>query len=192
MHPHLVRLSTVLVALFLVSPLAAAQGLFGRAAPPERWGTAAAELSTYGQGAMIGYGQRELFGDNADARFSVAYAAQDYNGSLGVEVAATALSYTYRPDGAEPQLRLMAYGGIGPRLLVQSGVYDPGLGDTSTAVALNVGALGGLEARLQRFGIFLELHLSLPAVGLVGSSFSFFPLTTLTIPKLSLGTNVYF
>ncbi|ADI15201.1 hypothetical protein [Truepera radiovictrix] len=189
--PHVARRLAALLFLLALSA-ASAQGLFGRAAPPERWATLAAELSTFGQGAMVGYGQEALFGDNADARFSVAYTVQAFSGELGAELAASALSYTYRPDGAQPQLFLMAYGGVGPRLLVQGGVYDFMRDVTSTAVALNVGALGGLEARLQRVGLFLELQLSLPAVGLVGSNLTFFPLPLLTVPKLSLGTNVYF
>jgi hypothetical protein len=184
------RLAALLLALTLSA--ASAQGLFGREAPPERWGTLAAELSSFGQGAMVGYGQEALFGDNADARFSVAYTLEGFSRELGVELAVSALSYTYRPEGAQPQLYLMAYGGVGPRLLVQGGVYDFTRDVTGTAVALNVGALGGLEARLQRVGLFLELQLALPAVGLVGPNLSFFPLAFLTVPKLSLGTNVYF
>lgn len=184
----------------LAAPFALAQisapGLFARDTPPERWGSVAAGISTFGQGATLAYGQRGLFGENADARFSVAYSSQDYSyggPTLGFEVAATALSYTYKPDTSAPRLHLVPYGGIGPRLLVQGGVNDYTIFfETSTAVSLNVGAVGGLEARLQSVGIFLELDLSLPAVGVIGSRFAFFPLIELTVPKLALGTNVYF
>ncbi len=194
------KLLFAVVLTFFSAPFASAQileGLLGRETPPERWGSVAAGISTFGQGAMLGYGQRALFGENADARFSVAYARQDFGEqNLGLEVAATALSYTYRPDTSAPRLFLVPYGGIGPRLLVQGGVYDYNPADfgfgTSTAVSLNIGALGGLEARLQSVGIFLELDLSLPAVGLIGSRFAFFPLAELTIPKLALGSNLYF
>ncbi len=188
-------LFAVVLTLFS-APFASAQvleGLLGRETPPERWGSVAAGISTFGQGAMLGYGQRALFGENADARFSVAYARQDFGEqNLGLEVAATALSYTYRPDTSAPRLHLIPYGGIGPRLLVQGGVYDFSSAVSSTAVSLNIGAVGGLEARLQSVGIFLELDLSLPAVGLIGSRFAFFPLAELTVPKLALGSNIYF
>lgn len=191
--PYLKFLLAASLTLSLAS-FASAQvleGLFARDTPPERWGSVAAGISTFGQGATLAYGQRALFGENADARFSVAYTSQFSGNDLGLELAVTALSYTYRPDTSAPRLHLVPYGGVGPRLLVQGGVYDFGSGVSSTAVSLNVGAVGGLEARLQNVGIFLELDLSLPAVGVIGSRFAFFPLAELTIPKLALGTNIY-
>jgi len=182
------NLARVLLVLFtLLAPIAAAQ---------EGWVSAAAATRFSLEGVTVSYGQRDLFGENADARFSATYFFSTPYGASGqgVELEASALSYTYEPDTSQERLYLIAYGGLGPRLLVQTGVYDYTLPDSGpdTAFLLNVGAVGGLEARLRGVGIFLELDISLPAVGVTGGGLRVFPFYLLPTPKLALGTNIYF
>ena len=82
----------------------------------------------------------------------------------------------------------------GSDLLVQT-TYTYFAVETSgyyTAYLLNVGGVGGLEARLGDFGVFLELDVSLPAFGLIGPYFRVFPTEAFPLPKLTLGASYFF
>ena len=162
---------------------------------PQQWASVGAATRFSGSGLTLSYGQRDLLSPGTDARFSANYTSSDplyAGGGFTAELSADALAYTYDPDPARG-LALVAYGGLGPRLLVQP-VYlsyspDAPLG---TAYGLNIGAVGGLEARLQNFGLFLELDVSLPAFGLIGPYFRVFPTEAFPLPKLTLGANYFF
>lgn len=162
---------------------------------PQRWASVGAATRFSGSGLTLSYGQRDLLSPGTDARFSANYTNSDplyAGGGFTAELSADALAYTYDPD-PERGLALVAYGGLGPRILVQP-VYLSYSPDTplGTAYGLNVGAVGGLEARLQNFGLFLELDVSLPAFGLIGPSFRVFPTEAFPLPKLTLGANYFF
>lgn len=167
---------------------------------PKQWASLAAATrfsATSGTGLTLAYGQQDFFAPGTDARFSLGYfSAPSYSGGgFSAELSADALAYTKDPDPDEG-LALVAYGGLGPRLLVQTGVYSYDFNDPNpesvTAFNLNVGGVGGLETRLNNFGVFLELDVSLPAVGLVGPQFRVFPFDTGLGAKLTLGTSYYF
>lgn len=165
---------------------------------PTRWVSLGATTRFAGTGLSLAYGQRDLLGENADARFWLSYyspppyAAGYY--SFELEAEASAISATYEPDTLQGGLFLVPYGGLGPRLLVRVKGYElvDYYGQPETAILLNVGAVGGLEARLRQFGMFLELDVSLPALALVGPRFRVFPFEVMPAPRLTLGANYYF
>jgi hypothetical protein len=163
---------------------------------PAQWGSLGAATRFFGNGVTLAYGQRDLLAPGTDARFGVGYFSSPYGGGFGaqstVEVWADALATTYEPAPGGG-LALIAYGGLGPRFLVQTGIYDYLSGENSAnAYLLSVGGLGGLEARLNRVGLFLELEATLPAFGLIGPQFRAFPFDVGLGGKLTLGSNVYF
>ena len=160
------------------------------ATSPKQWVGAGAATRFGASGLTLSYGQQDLLAPGTDARFSASCFDAPYDASgFSAEVSADALAYTYDPD-PERGLALVAYGGLGPRFLVQSNTsyYDSGY----TSYQLNVGGVGGLEARLSNFGLLLELDISLPALGLIGPDFRVFPFDAIPIPKLTLGANYYF
>ena len=162
---------------------------------PQRWASVGAATRFSGSGLTLSYGQKDLLSPGTDARFSANYTNSDpfyAGGGFTAELSADALAYTYDPD-PERGLALVAYGGLGPRLLVQP-VYIYYSPDTplGTAYGFNIGAVGGLEARLGTFGLFLELDVSLPAFGLIGPYFRVFPTEAFPAPKLTLGANYFF
>lgn len=184
--------TTLLMMLAAACTFASAQTV-----SPKGWAGIAATTRFSGTGATLSYGQRDLLGDNTDARFSSSYySLPAYAGyySFELEAEASALSAGYEPDTTIGGLFIVPYGGIGPRLLVRAKSYDyeDYYGEPAIAVVLNVGTVGGLEARIQRFGISLEFDVSLPALGLVGSQVAFFPFSVTPLPKLTLGANYYF
>lgn len=63
---------------------------------------------------------------------------------------------------------------------MQSGIYDYVDGNSATAYQLNISGVGGFETRLASFGVFLELDISVPTFGLIGSSFRVFPTQPVT------------
>ncbi len=161
---------------------------------PQRWASLGAAVR-FGSGLTLSYGQRDLFGPGTDARFGASYFSSDPSlagGGFAAELSADALAYTYDPDPGRG-LALVVYGGLGPRFLVQP-VYIPSSLDAplGTAYGLNVGGVGGLEARLQNVGVFLELDVSLPAFGLIGPSLRVFPTEAVPAPKLTRGANYLF
>lgn len=163
---------------------------------PAQWGSLGAATRFFGNGVTLAYGQRDLLAPGTDARFGVGYFSSPYGGGFGaqstVEVWADALTTTYDPAPGSG-LALIAYGGLGPRFLVQTGVYDYTSGENSAnAYLLSVGGLRGLEARLGRVGLFLELEATLPAFGPIGPQFRDFPFDVGLGGKLTLGSNVYF
>lgn len=160
------------------------------------WGSLGAATRFFGNGVTLSYGQRDLLAPGTDARFGIGYFSSPYGGGFGtqssVEVFADALAHTYDPAPGGG-LALVAYGGLGPRFILQTGVYDYFSGENSVnAYLLSVGGLGGLEARLDRVGLLLELEVTLPAFGLIGPQFRAFPFDTGLGGKLTLGSNVYF
>lgn len=167
--------------------------------PPKQWASlgAATRFSiSSGTGLTVAYGQQDFFAPGTDARFSFGYfSAPYYSSGFSAELSADALAYTYDPN-PDAGLALVAYGGLGPRLLVQTNIYDYNYEnpdpESITAFNLNVGGVGGLETRLNDFGVFLEFDVSLPALGLIGPRFQVFPFGTGLGAKLTLGTNYYF
>ncbi len=160
---------------------------------PTRWIGVGAATRFNGSGLTLSYGQRDLFAPGTDAHFSASYFnASPYSPGFAAELSADALAYTRDP--AAEGLALVAYGGLGPRFLVQSNVYyyAYSFDDTYTSYQLNIGGVGGLEVRLRNFGVLLELDISLPAFGLLGPYFRVFPTEAFPIPKLTLGANYYF
>ena len=140
---------------------------------PKQWAGVGAATRFDGSGVTLSYGQQDLFAPGTDARFSVSYVGPAYyETGFSAEVSADALAYTYDPDPAQG-LALVAYGGLGPRLLVRSNVYNYtySVDATFASYQLDVGGVGGLEARLGNFGLLLELDVSLPALGLIGPYF---------------------
>ncbi len=166
-------------------------------AQTSQWAGVGAATRFGGSGLTLFYGQKDLFAPGTDARFSASYFNADpysgYGGGFAAELSADALAYTYDPN-PERGLALVAYGGLGPRLLVQSNVYYYAYSydGTFTSYQVNVGGVGGLEARLGQFGVLLELDVSLPAFGLIGPYFKVFPFEVIPVPKLTLGANYYF
>lgn len=166
-------------------------------AQTSQWAGVGAATRFSGSGLTLSYGQKDLFAPGTDARFSASYFNADpysgYGGGFAAELSADALAYTYDPN-PERGLVLVAYGGLGPRLLVQSDVYYYAYSydGTFTSYQINVGGVGGLEARLGQFGLLLELDVSLPAFGLIGPYFKVFPFEVIPVPKLTLGANYYF
>ena len=156
----------------------------------KQWIEAGAATRFGASGLTLSYGQQDLLAPGTDARFSASYFNAPYDASgFSAEVGADALAYTYDPD-PERGLALVAYGGLGPRFLVQSNTY---YGNSDfTSYQLNVGGVGGLEARLGHVGVLLELDISLPALGLIGPDFRVFPFDAIPVPKLTLGANYYF
>jgi len=163
---------------------------------PKRWVSAGAATRFGSSGLTLAYGQQDLLAPGTDARFGVGYFnAPPYAAGFSAELSADALAYTYDPASGNG-LALVAYGGLGPRFLVQSSVfyyaYPSEDGGPFTSYQVNVGGVGGLEARLGNFGVLLELDVSLPAFGLIGPYFRVFPFEVIPIPKLTLGANYYF
>lgn len=178
--------------------------------PPlsKRWGSLGATAALPGTGLSLGYGEQDFFAPGTDARFSVRYFSDMAysNPSFGLEFRADALAYTYDPDPTQ-SLALVAYGGLGPRFIVLAGIPDYAsinyddpayyenpnyVTPTMNAYLINIGGLGGLEARLGHFGLFLEVDLSLPTLGLVGPRFRALPLDVGTTAELTIGANYYF
>ncbi len=199
------RKSLALVCLLLVTA-ASAQKPDARAVQTspttKQWGSLGATASIPGTGLALAYGQQDLFAPGTDARFGVRYFSDTTYDvpSFALELRADALAYTYDPNPAK-SLALVAYGGLGPRVLVRAGIYDYTSIDyndpnytvpTVNAYLLNIGGLGGLEARLGRFGLFLEVDLSLPMLGLIGPRFRALPLDVGTTAELTIGANYYF
>lgn len=170
-------------------------GLVTAQTPPSRqWASAGATTRFGGTGLTLAYGQQDFFAPGTDARFGLSYIGPAYyDTGFAAEVFADALAFT-RDPAADTGLTLVAYGGLGPRLLVQSGIYDylSDGGGTLTAYQVNVGGVGGFETRLNNIGVFLEVDLSLPAFGLIGPRFRFFPTDSIPVPRLILGGNLYF
>ena len=158
---------------------------------PKGWGSLGAATRFSGTGLTAAYGQQDFFAPGTDARFGGGYSIDPFSGRFAAELFADALAYTYDP-APDTGLALVAYGGLGPRFLVQSGVYDYLDDSTFTAYELNIGGVGGLEARLGSFGVLLEVDVSLPAFGLIGPRFRVFPFEVIPAPKLTLGANYYF
>lgn len=173
---------------------------------PKHWGSLGATARFPGTGLSLAYGQQDLLAPGTDARFGARYFSDltyDYLTGLpgfGLELRADALAYTYDPD-PERSLALVAYGGLGPRFLVLAGITDYSYYDYNdpnaipssvNAYLINIGGLGGLEARLGRFGLFLEVDLSLPILGLVGPRFRAMPFDVGTALGLTIGSNYYF
>lgn len=161
-----------------------------------KWGSAGAATRFGGSGLTLAYGQQDLFAPGTDARFGAGYFnAPYYATGFSAEITADALATTYDP-APDTGLALVAYGGLGPRFLVQSNVsyyaYPSADGGTFTSYQLNVGGVGGFETRLGNLGVFLELDISLPAFGLIGPYFRVFPFEAIPVPKLTLGANYYF
>lgn len=160
----------------------------------KQWASIGATTRFSGTGLTIAYGQQDLFAPGTDGRFAVGYTSSSYNSygsdSFSLELSSDALAYT-RDPAADTGLSLIAYGGLGPRLLVQTGIYDY-FGNIVNAYLLNIGGLGGLETRLNQFGVFLELDASMPVLGLVGPTFAVFPFQAFPTPKLTLGVNYFF
>lgn len=190
-----------IVALLLAFPLSNAQTPTPEVPAPasEQWasvGAATRFAISPGTGLSVAYGQEDFFAPGTDARFGFSYfSAPAYGGGFSAELSADALAYTKDPD-PDTGLSLIAYGGLGPRLLVQTNIYSYGFDDPNpesvTAFNLNVGGVGGLETRLNNFGVFLELDITLPTIGLVGPQFRVFPFETGLGAKLTLGSNYYF
>lgn len=180
------------VVLLLTSPVFAQAGT---RQPAKQWGSVGAATRFGNSGLTLGYGQQDLLSPGTDARFGATYFNSDpynLNGAFSAELSADALAYTYDP-GPQRGLALVAYGGLGPRFLVQTTFVYYAQGDSYlTAYQLNVGGVGGLEARLGDFGVFLELDVSLPALGLIGPYFRVFPTEAFPLPKLTLGANYFF
>jgi len=181
------KLLGVLILLVCATPA------FAQPSAPKQWGSVGAATRFSATGLTLSYGQQDFFAPGTDARFGAGYFSDPYSGGFAAELFADALAYTYDPL-PESGLALVAYGGLGPRLLVQTDVYsyvyeDP---DGVTAYLLSVGGLGGLETRLGSFGVFLELEVSLPAFGLIGPQFRAFPFEAGLGSRLNLGTNYYF
>ena len=160
-----------------------------------KWAGIGAATRFGSSGVTLSYGQQNLLAPGTDARFSAAYFSEPYgNSGFSVELSADALAYTYDPE-PEQGLALVAYGGLGPRFLVRPDtVYAYSYADAAafTIYQLNVGGVGGLEARLGNFGLLLELDISLPTFALIGPYFRVFPFDVTPIPKLTLGANYYF
>ena len=156
----------------------------------KQWIEAGAATRFGASGLTLSYGQQDMLAPGTDARFSASYFSAPYDASgFSAEVSADALAYTYDPDPTQG-LALVAYGGLGPRFLIQSNTY---YGNSDfTSYQLNVGGVGGLEARLGHVGVLLELDISLPALGLIGPDFRVFPFDAIPVPKLTLGANYYF
>lgn len=183
---------TLLAVLFVVGilvPTAAAQTV------GPKWASVGAVTRFGGSGLSLAYGQQDFFAPGTDARFGGGYFNEVYYGDQGgrfsAELFADALAYTYDPD-PDAGLALVVYGGLGPRFLVQSNIYNYANAVSFTAYGLNIGGVGGLEARLGSFGVFLELDISLPALGLIGPRFAVFPFEVMPLPKLTLGTTYTF
>ena len=166
---------------------------------PKQFATLTAQTTFYGTGLGLAYGQQDFFAPGTDARFGIRYATYPYSyygaSLFGLELNATALAYTYDPQ-PDTGLALIAYGGLGPRLQMQTGVTapypeEPGL-STTNAYVLAVSGVGGFETRIQNFGIFLELELGLPVFTLYGSQFQIFSFAAGAPLALSLGGNYYF
>lgn len=159
----------------------------------DQWAGAGAATRFGTSGLTLSYGQEDLLAPGTDARFSASYFSAD-PGSTGfaIELSADALAHTYdpKPEG----LALVAYGGLGPRFLVRPDIYyyTYYFDGAFTSYQLNIGGVGGLEARLNDFGLLLELDISLPVLGLIGPYFRVFPFEAIPIPKLTLGANYYF
>lgn len=159
----------------------------------KQWASAGATTRFAVTGLTLAYGQQDLFAPGTDGRFGIGYTSGGYgygSGTFSLELSADALAYT-RDPAPDTGLALIAYGGLGPRLLVQTNIYDY-VGNVSNAYLINIGGVGGFETRLNQFGIFMELDISMPVLGLVGSSFSVFPFQAFPIPKLTLGVNYFF
>lgn len=165
----------LLLALVLVS-VGAAQNT------PKQWGSIGVVTRFGASGVTLGYGQQNLLAPGTDARFSATYVDAFSGEGFIAEVGADALAYTYDPR--REGLSLVAYGGLGPRLYVQTLTY-------LNSYQLNVGGVGGLEARLQNVGVFLELDFSLPTFGIVDGSLRAFPFEVTPIPRLTLGANYF-
>jgi len=160
--------------------------------PSKQWASAGATTRFGGTGLTLAYGQQDFFAPGTDARFGLSYIGPAYyDTGFAAELFADALAFT-RDPAADTGLTLVAYGGLGPRLLVQSGVYDYLGSGSFTAYQVNVGGVGGFETRLNNIGVFLEVDLSLPAFGLIGPRFRFFPTDITPVPRLILGGNLYF
>ncbi len=161
----------------------------------KQWAGVGAATRFSGSGLTLSYGQQNLLAPGTDARFSISYFNADPYNTTGfaAELSADALAYTYDPN-PERGLALIAYGGLGPRFLVRSDIYyyAYSFDGPFTSYLLDVGGVGGLEARLGNFGLLLELDVSLPAFGLVGPYFRVFPVEVTPAPKLTLGANYYF
>ncbi len=184
----------IVVAALLAFPFSYAQTTAPEAPAPtsKQWASLGAVTRFAGTGLTVAYGQQDFFALGTDARFGVAYFGSTLYGSgFAAELFADALAYTRDPEPDEG-LVLVAYGGLGPRFLVQSDVYDANDGGSTTAYQLNIGGVGGFETRLSLFGVFLELDISVPTFGLIGSSLRVFPIEAFPVPKLTLGANYYF
>jgi hypothetical protein len=156
-----------------------------------QWASVGAMTRFAGTGLSLAYGQQDLFAPGTDGRFGVGYTSNTYDsGAFSLELSADALAYT-RDPAPDTSLALTAYGGLGPRLFVQTNVYDY-YGNIGSAYLLTIGGIGGLETRLDQFGIFMELEVTIPVLGLVGSSFSTFPFQAMPVPKLIVGVNYFF
>ena len=180
--------------LFILALLCCTVTVFAQETGPKQWAGVGAATRFNGSGLTLSYGQQDLLAPGTDARFSVSYFNADpYTTGFAAELSADALAYTYDPD-PERGLALVAYGGLGPRFLVRSDVYAYSYSADGpfTSYLLDVGGVGGLEARLGNFGLLLELDISLPAFGLIGPYFRVFPAEVIPIPKLTLGANYYF
>lgn len=184
----------LVVALLFAFPLAYAHTTTPEAPAPtsKQWASLGAVTRFAGTGLTVAYGQQDFFAPGTDARFGGGYFGTTlYSNGFAAELFADALASTYDPD-PDAGLALVAYGGLGPRLLVQSSVYDYADGSSGTAYQLNIGGVGGFETRLKSFGVFLELDISVPAFGLIGSSLRVFPIEAFPVPKLTLGSSYYF
>ncbi len=184
----------IVVAALLAFPFSYAQTTAPEAPAPtsRQWGSLGAATRFAGTGLTIAYGQQDFFAPGTDARFGGGYfGATVYGNGFAAELFADALAYTRDPEPDEG-LALVAYGGLGPRFLVQSSIYDYADGSSTTAYLLNIGGVGGFETRLKSFGVFLELDISVPTFGFIGSSLRVFPIEAFPVPKLTLGANYYF
>ncbi len=187
MKPTLVAL-----ALLLAAPLASAQTATPETPTAKQWASLGAVTRFAGTGLAAAYGQQDFFALGTDARFGAAYFSSTlYGNGFAAEFFADALAYTRDPD-PDSGLALVAYGGLGPRFLIQSNIYDDADGGSTAAYLLNIGGVGGFETRLESFGVFLELDISVPTFGLIGSSLRVFPIGAFPAPKLTLGANYYF
>lgn len=128
--------------------------------------------------------------------YTDSYNSYETSEGVGLELSGEALSYFGNDPHPKPGIRLLSYAGLGPRLSaefsqVDRGFFNPHSPNAPQPViniySLNVGVLGGVEARLQNFGIFLEMDLSAPAFTLAGDRFRTLAFQYSSPMRLSLG-----